>query len=1044
LNIADAPERQDSGSARGTDLAPPKRSKLFGRRVQTVTLMRVPHEMTILFRWSCRLLVLFISFSAGFGQDFRGRTVTAIRYDPANQPIDPADLKQMQMVHVNEPLEPSQVATTIDRLFASGLYDDIQVDAEPSGSGVVIRFITRSRRFIGHVGAVGKISDPPSRGVILSDAQLSLGTPFDPEDLKRAQQSILQIMRDNGLYQAQVGVATAEDPITHQVTIRFYVDAGKRARYEMPIIKGDTKLSDATIVRATGWRIRFINRWRRVTQTLNDKGVDGIQKKYADKNRLTATVSLASMDFDADTGRARPTLDIDAGPKITIRALEAKVSKGTLRKFVPVYQEGSVDNDLLTEGASNLHDYFQSRGYPDVDVTFKREPRKNDEDVINYYIALGPRRKLVDIDIVGSNYFDLDTIRERMFLQTNSILLKYGRYSEAFRKKDEEAIEALYQANGFRDVKVTSTVQTNYKGKPNDLAVTFFINQGRQWKVAELNIEGTARLDLSAIRNQLYSIEGQPYADVNVASDRNRILEYYYDHGFLQAGFAYKVDPGPDPATVNLTYYITEGPQEFVRKVIISGLNRTRLPLAESRVHVQEGEPVSMTQINDDARGLTDLGIFANVNTALQDPDGASRHKYVLYDVDEAARYTFNVGLGLEVGQFGGTSNNLSAAGGAKGISPILSFDVTRLNFLGRGQTVSLDTRYSSLEQRESLNYVVPRFLGSTNRTVTFTGLYDTTQNVQTFSSRRLEGSVQTSQRFNRASTLTVRFAYRRVSTGNVVIPALLIPSLLQPVRIGILTFAYIQDHRDNPADAHRGFWNTVDTGIAGNFFGSQRSFVRTLARNATYTSLGRNLVFARQTQIGAITPFRVPAGTTSYDDIPLPERFFGGGSVSMRGFGDNQAGPRDIGTPTEQPGVPTNQPTGFPIGGNALFFNTFELRFPLLGANISGVLFEDMGNIYTSFSNISLGYRQKNDQNFNYAVQAPGFGIRYKTPLGPIRVDLAYALNPSRFLGFNVNETIQQLITCSPTQIGVSPNCTASPQRLSHIEFFFSIGQAF
>ncbi len=96
-----------------------------------------------------------------------------------------------------------------------------------------------------------------------------------------------------------------------------------------------------------------------------------------------------------------------------------------------------------------------------------------------------------------------------------------------------------------------------------------------------------------------------------------------------------------------------------------------------------------------------------------------------------------------------------------------------------------------------------------------------------------------------------------------------------------------------------------MDGGIAGNFFGSQRNFYRVLARNATYTSIGRNLVFARQTQIGAIIPFNSPAGISSFDAIPLPERFFGGGGVSMRGFGDNQAGPRDIATTTELPGAP-------------------------------------------------------------------------------------------------------------------------------------------
>ena len=143
----------------------------------------------------------------------------------------------------------------------------------------------------------------------------------------------------------------------------------------------------------------------------------------------------------------------------------------------------------------------------------------------------------------------------------------------------------------------------------------------------------------------------------------------------------------------------------------------------------------------------------------------------------------------------GGTTTNLSNAGGSNGVAPIVAFDVSRLNFLGRGQTLSLQTKYSTLEQRESLNYIVPHFLGSFNRVLTLSVLYNTTQDVQTFSSRRAETSIQTSQRFNRASTLLLRFAYRRVSTGNVQIPSLLIPSLLQPVRIGLFSASYIQDH---------------------------------------------------------------------------------------------------------------------------------------------------------------------------------------------------------------------------------------------------------
>jgi len=102
------------------------------------------------------------------------------------------------------------------------------------------------------------------------------------------------------------------------------------------------------------------------------------------------------------------------------------------------------------------------------------------------------------------------------------------------------------------------------------------------------------------------------------------------------------------------------------------------------------------------------------------------------------------------------------------------------------------------------------------------------------------------------------------------------------------------------------------------------------------------------------------------------------------------------------------------------------------------------MGNIYTTFSSMSLSYTQKSKQDFNYAVQAVGFGIRYKTPLGPVRLDLAWALNPPRYYGFSTNVPYQDLLKCTPEQINVLKECTAGPQRLSGIQFFFSIGQAF
>jgi outer membrane protein assembly factor BamA len=162
-----------------------------------------------------------------------------------------------------------------------------------------------------------------------------------------------------------------------------------------------------------------------------------------------------------------------------------------------------------------------------------------------------------------------------------------------------------------------------------------------------------------------------------------------------------------------------------------------------------------------------------------------------------------------------------------------------------------------------------------------------------------------------------------------------------------------------------------------------------------------------------------------------LPERFFAGGPTSHRGFGINQAGPRDL-------------TTGFPLGGEALFLNNLELRtpplpFPFVGNNLSAVLFHDMGNVFSTtgdMANSLLKFSQPNRDvcldtaaatcNFNYTSHAVGGGVRYRTPIGPVSFDLGYNLNPPAF--------------------PISAPSTGSPssQVLRHLNFFFNIGQTF
>jgi outer membrane protein assembly factor BamA len=235
-----------------------------------------------------------------------------------------------------------------------------------------------------------------------------------------------------------------------------------------------------------------------------------------------------------------------------------------------------------------------------------------------------------------------------------------------------------------------------------------------------------------------------------------------------------------------------------------------------------------------------------------------------------------------------------------------------------------------------------------------------------------------------------------------------------------------IQDRRDDPVDPHKGIYNTADLGWADHGLGSQTNFLRFLGRNATYYTVKKKYVIARNTSFGVVEPFRVTGDPLQA--IPLPERFFSGGATSDRGFPEFQAGPRDPNT-------------GFPIGGNALLMNQTEWRFPLIGANIGGVVFHDMGNVYSSLGDISFRVNQKSLTDFNYMVHAVGFGIRYHTPIGPLRIDLAYSLNPPSFFGWK--GTFQQLLNAGVNPCQTQPgNC--SVQSTGHFQFFLSIGQAF
>jgi outer membrane protein insertion porin family len=770
---------------------------------------------------------------------------------------------------------------------------------------------------------------------------------------------------------------------------------------------------------------------------------------------LMARITLEKMDFNEEALTVQPTLNVRAGPKVEILAIGAKVSRGQLRRYVPVFEEHSVDRDLLVEGQRNLRDYFQFQGYFEADVEFKAQRTAGDKEEIDYIINLGKRHRLNSVTIEGNHYFDTKTIRERLSLLPASLQFRRGRYSELALQRDEATITNLYEQNGFRDVKVTSSVDDHDAGKEGRLAVTIHIVEGPQWTVSKLEVNGIRQLDPKEILPQLSSAAGQPFSEFDVAIDRDNILSTYFSQGFPNATFEWSSRPGPAPHQVNLKFVIAEGQRRFVRQVVTRGLLGTRPHIVNRLILLNPGDPLSQPKMVETQRRLYDLGIFSEVDAAIQNPNGDTPNKYIIYQMEEAKKYSIATGFGAQIGRIGG-GTSLDAPAGTTGFAPRVSFDISRINFRGLGQTLSFRSRISNIEQLGLLSYIVPRFNNHPSLTLTFTTLYDDTKNIHTFDAKREEGSVQLSQKLSKANTVLYRFTYRHTSVNSLVIDPLLVPLYSQPVRVGLLGGSFIQDRRDDPTNSHKGLYNTVDVGVASNIFGSQSSFTRFLGRNSTYHPIGKKLVLARSLTFGWLNPLkRQPANSNAQpgdlfsgaaaEEIPLAERLFSGGGTSMRAFPENQAGPRDSGT-------------GFPVGGEALLFFNTELRFPLIGDNIGGVLFWDAGNVYTRIQDISFSFHQPHQVlqvssngtfqpqevfGFNYMAHAVGFGIRYRTPIGPVRLDLAFSPNSTHFEGC-AGYSGTQLLQCGLFNPDGTPVLARKNDRISPFQFHFSIGQAF
>ena len=1009
---------------------------------------------------------------------WKGLTVERIQFEGVTfngQDTLPSQLAQKE----GKPLDPDAVRQSIRRLYATGRYRNLEARGVRTATGVVLIFSGVSRYYVGRVLVTG-VNNDRLTSLLESATNLQPGARFAQTDLDTALKSVKDTLGQNGYYESTVTAVTKADNDGQQMNVTIAVQLGVKARVGAVNAAGDAGMTAVEFRKKA--KLKQHSKVNRETAT---NALTRLRKQYQKQDRLEAKVTLDKKSYETPTHLLDYSFTANQGPIVTIETEGLKVTKGRKKLLIPIYQESTVDNDLLNEGSHNIREYLERQGYFDAQVNVHVvKPDAQHEDII-YHIDKGQKYKVAAVRISGVKYFPEDLLRERMQVQPKDHYLRNGRYSPALLSSDVDAVQNLYKANGFSDVSVTTDVngvQTDVNGhasKTGSIRVTITIVEGAQQKFGEVALSGVDPARMKDVKALMNTTAGQPYSLATLAGDRDTILSYYLSHGFDQVNVAVEQNKEPaDAQKTDVTLNVIEGPQVFVDRILLSGIHYTRPQNVQSQLRVHAGDPLDQSALLDTQRNLYNLALFNEVNTAVQNPNGDAARKNVLVQLTEAKRWDVTYGGGFEV-QTGTPVTNCQAQAsyssqpctpeGKLGISPRVSLDVTRINFRGRDQTFTLHTTYGLLERVATLTFADPHIFGKRKLDLSISGGYSDVQDISTFAASTLQGTIKLTQHATKRDTFIYDFEYRRVTIdqSSLQVAVNLIPLLAQPDRTGGPGITWLHDTRQpSPLDATHGSYTSVQEFIAHSAFGAETDFNRVDATNSTYYPLDKKkrFILARNTRFGfenSFGKYDLTAGNTECEGgvngpinyptcvkVPLAERLYAGGATSHRGFPINGAGPRDL-------------LTGYPVGGTAAFVNTVELRFPgpilpVIGDSLGLVIFHDMGNVFTNVSDIGpalKNFHQPNSQtcqnlntggvtsgsppvltpypgtcDFTYFSHAVGLGLRYKTPVGPIRVDFSYNLNPPSYpIIEDFNDTLGP-------HVG----------QASHFNFFFSIGQSF
>ncbi len=824
----------------------------------------------------------------------------------------------------------------LQNLYALGAVADVQVEATGGPDGLAIRFIVIPQTLFWDVEFTGE--RPWSKRRLRETLAIREGSPLDADTAGEQARRLESALADGGYLLASVTPTVIEGTSPSRGVLRLAIVPGVRARLGGASVRGDEGISSADLTAALG-----LPTGSPYEPATFEAGLDRIRDRILASNYFFHEIRVVEQSLDLRDNSMWVEIEATMGPRVALDVSGVPFSPEQVRARLAIYEFGTVEDWALKDTRHELVRWLQERGHwrPLVSYTRRRDEEGRNVEV-SIRVLAGQRAKLVDIGFRGNAHLDAAELAAAIRSEPAAFLAP-RRFLTEWWEADQRAVVSLYRRNGFRRASI-SDESVRFDSDLGGVVATMTLDEGPQTMIDTLEVTISDALsplkedERRQLRSSLANAVGDPLNLSGIRRDTDRIRAFLANRGFPRAFVTTTIldEEGP----IRVVHEVLPGVRQQVGDVLVAGNEATRDGVIERELAFTRGEPFSFSDQLETQSRLYATGLFSQVDVEPTVPDGLDAEQAMVVRVQEAPPLFVTYGAGFD------TEEKVRG-----------TFTIGHNNISGRNQELSFATRASLREQRFRVLFREPYFFG--RRTEGTATAFYTNEQKTSFSIQRFGVSFQLLFQHGDHFASLPRLLFRDTSTFNVEIDPELIRPEDQSTRVGALAYSFIVDTRSDPIEPTDGLYGTVDAELASQMLGSNTNFATLVGRTFTYLDVSERFTVA----LGGRAGVKIPYGSST--SIPLPERFFAGGSTTLRGFRLDGAGPVDD--------------NGNPLGGRVLLIANAELRARLWGS-LGGVLFADIGNVFALPQSV----------RWNEVRETLGAGLRYATPVGPIRFDVA------------------------------------------------------